>query len=202
MGSTQPAWKEKAAAKRASQYESIPVEWRLPKPLSEPKNAYEYLKTSGVLTAQELEITETTDAQVLLDMMASGELSAVTVTKAFSKRAAIAQQLIGCCTEMFFEEALETARRLDEYLKVNGKPIGPLHGLPVSLKDTFDIVGQDSTVGWVCGIGQPAKSDAILVSTLRKQGAVLYVKTNIPQSLMVSPICMQSGILADKWSDV
>jgi Asp-tRNA(Asn)/Glu-tRNA(Gln) amidotransferase A subunit family amidase len=39
--------------------------------------------------------------------------------------------------------------------------------------------------GWVCDIGKPATSDDILVKVLRAQGAVLYVKTNVPQSLMV-----------------
>jgi amidase len=40
--------------------------------------------------------------------------------------------------------------------------------------------------GWVCDIGKPATFDDILVKVLRSQGAVLYVKTNISQSLMVS----------------
>ena len=149
MGSTQPEWKTKAAAKRARQLDSIPKEWHLPESVlkTKPKNTYEFLKTCGALTAQELQITETTDAQALLDMMASGEFPAVAVTKAFCKRAAIAQQLIGCCTEMFFQEAVDRARFLDQYLKDNGKPFGPLHGLPVSIKDVFNISGQDTTVG-------------------------------------------------------
>jgi len=35
---------------------------------------------------------------------------------------------------MFFDKALERAKELDEYLEKEGKPIGPLHGLPISLK--------------------------------------------------------------------
>ena len=147
MGSQEPAWKAKAAEKRVSQLASIPKEWRLPEPIPNPKNAYEYIKTSGILTKEELKITETTDATILLRKMASGSLSAVAVTTAFAKRAAIAQQLIRCCTEMFFDEALETAKGLDEYLQKNNKVVGPLHGLPVSLKDGFNIVGQDTTLG-------------------------------------------------------
>ena len=61
------------------------------------------------------------------------------VATAFCKRAAIAQQLIGCCTEMFFEEAIRNARVLDEHLKETENPKGLLHGLPVSLKDNFEI---------------------------------------------------------------
>jgi amidase len=185
MASDPPDWKKKAAAKRASQYESIPKDWRLPKPIPQPKNTYEYLKISGVLTPEELAITETTDAATLLRKMASGSLSAVEVTKAFCKRAAIAQQLIKCCTEMFFDEAVQTSERLDEHFEKTGRPVGPLHGLPVSLKDGFEVKGHDMTLGWVSEIGKPSTVDAPLVEVLRKQGAVLYVKTNIPQSLMV-----------------
>jgi amidase len=180
-----PEWKHKAALKREAQFDSIPPEWRLPELKSTPKNTYEYLKTSGILTARELEITETTSAPALLSQLASGTLSAVDVTTAFCKRAALSHQLIKCCTEMFFTEALETARRLDQYLAENGKPIGPLHGLPISMKDNFQIKGQDTTIGWVSEIGKPATESDLLVRCLEKQGAVMYVKTNIPQSLMV-----------------
>lgn len=183
---TSTNWKEKAALKRASQHESIPPEWRLPDPKPTSKNAYEYLRTSGILNPDELAITETTDASILLRKLASGSWSAVSVATAFCKRAAIAQQLIRCCTEMFFDEAMKTAELLDQHLKSTGKTVGPLHGLPVSLKDGFDVVGQDSTLGWVSEIGKAKSEDAALVKVLRAQGAVLYVKTNIPQSLMVS----------------
>jgi amidase len=147
MGSVEPAWKPKAIKKREAQLASIPKRWRLPEPLPKPKNTYDYLKKSGVLTEDELEITETTDATILLRKMASGALSAVQVASAFAKRAAIAQQLIRCCTEMFFDEALATAEYLDDYFEKHKRVIGPLHGLPVSLKDGFNIVGQDTTLG-------------------------------------------------------
>lgn len=152
MGSQKPAWKTKAAEKRDAQLASIPKEWRLSEPLPKPKNTYEYLLTSGVLTKEELEITETVDAMILLRKMASGALSAVQVTRAFCKRAALAQQLIRCCTEMFFDEAIKTAQRLDDCFQKNKKVVGPLHGLPVSLKDGFNIVGQDATLGPLSGL--------------------------------------------------
>ena len=186
MGFKEPQWKQKAAKKRESQLASIPSEWRFPDPVPQPKNAYEYLKTSGVLTTQDLTITEIPDARLLSKLLSTGCYSAVTVTRAFFKRAAIAQQLIRCCTEMFFDEVLETAKHLDEYMQNHGKPIGPLHGLPIPLKDGFNIEGQDNTLGWVCDIGKPAESDDIPPNILRSQGAVLYVKTNVPQPLMMS----------------
>lgn len=67
-----------------------------------------------------------------------------------------------------------------------GKVIGPLHGLPVSVKDSFDIEGVQSTVGYVSFLEHPsAKSNSALISMLLDLGAVLYVKTNIPQTMMV-----------------
>ena len=46
-----------------------------------------------------------------------------------------------CLTEIMFEEAIDTAIRLDEYLKQSRVPAGVFHGIPFSIKDTFDIKG-------------------------------------------------------------
>lgn len=64
--------------------------------------------------------------------------------------------------------------------------LGPLHGVPVSLKDQFNIEGLDSTLGYVGRAFAPASSDALLVQVLKKLGAVIIAKTNLPQSIMVS----------------
>lgn len=64
--------------------------------------------------------------------------------------------------------------------------LGPLHGVPVSLKNQFNIEGLDSTLGYVGRAFAPANSDALLVQVLEKLGAVIIAKTNLPQSIMVS----------------
>ncbi|KAH8807797.1 acetamidase [Xylogone sp. PMI_703] len=182
------SYEERAAEKRAEQASRIPVEWRLktiPSVESVP-NALEYIRTAGLLSPEELAITETTDATILLRKLAKRELSSLQVVKAFAKRAAIAHQLTTCCTEIFFEEAFEQAKKLDNILEKTGKPVGPLHGLPVSAKDNQDVKGKDSCVGWVGLTNQPASRDAHSVQILRKLGAILYVKTNVPQSMMMS----------------
>lgn len=46
---------------------------------------------------------------------------------------------MNCALEFFPEMALARAKALDEALKKDGKPVGPLHGLPISLKDQFRI---------------------------------------------------------------
>ncbi|KAF3352146.1 hypothetical protein VdG1_09366 [Verticillium dahliae VDG1] len=101
-------------------------------------------------------------------------------------RATIAHQLTTCCTEILFDEAFAEAQRLDDVLARTGKTVGPLHGLPVSIKDCLDIKGKDSTVGWVGLVGKPAARDSNTAHVLRKLGAVFYVKTNVPQSMMMS----------------
>lgn len=61
---------------------------------------------------------------------------------AFCKRAAIAQQLVNCLSEVCFDEAIARAKELDTVFRETGKLVGPLHGLPVSIKDCFKINGE------------------------------------------------------------
>jgi Asp-tRNA(Asn)/Glu-tRNA(Gln) amidotransferase A subunit family amidase len=89
---------------------------------------------SGLLSRQELEITENYDAWGLTQLIAGGRLTSKEVTVAFCKRAAIAQQCVNCLTEIIFDEAIARAGQCDEYLKREGRTMGPLHGLPISLK--------------------------------------------------------------------
>lgn len=87
-------------------------------------------------------------------------------------------------TETCFDEALATARKLDKHYKLHGEPLGPLHGIPVTLKDQFNIKGYDTTLGYVGRANSPAASDAVLVEMLRTLGAVILAKSNLPQSIM------------------
>jgi amidase len=62
--------------------------------------------------------------------------------------------------------------------------MGPLHGVPISLKDQFNVQGLDSTLGYVGRAFAPADSDASIVAILKSLGAVVIAKTNLPQSIM------------------
>lgn len=143
-------YQERARIKRSVQASLIPAEWRLASipPVDEVADALEYIRRSNLLSARELSITETSDVNGLLHKLASRQLSSLEVTKAFAKRAMLAHQLTNCCTEIFLEDAFERARQLDEYLEQSGELIGPLHGLPVSIKDLFHVKGVDSCIGW------------------------------------------------------
>lgn len=78
-----------------------------------------------------------------------------------------------------------TAKALDAHLNRTGNLVGPLHGLPISLKDNFNIKGKDSTVGFASLVNEPAEYNATLVDMLEKLGAVRYCKTNVPTAMMI-----------------
>ena len=95
--------------------------------------------------------------------------------------------------ETFFDAALSDAKYLDDYLTKHGKTLGPLHGVPISLKDQFHVKGVDTSMGYVGWIGtfQGIKNDprkgvyeSEMVRELRALGAVLYCKTSVPHTLM------------------
>lgn len=88
-------------------------------------------------------------------------------------------------TEVVFDDALVQARELDRVLKETGQVRGPLHGVPVTVKDQFNVKGVDSTLGYVGRSFAPATEDAAVVQILKNLGAVVLLKTNLPQSIMV-----------------
>ncbi|KIP02574.1 hypothetical protein PHLGIDRAFT_130680 [Phlebiopsis gigantea 11061_1 CR5-6] len=177
-------WQTLCAERKKQQLESIPKEWLIPLPPRKQGNVLDIPGTCGLLSERELEITNTTDVDTLLGRLALGQWSSVEVTTAFYKRAIIAQQLTNCLTEIFIEKALARAKEVDDALKHTGKPVGPLHGLPISLKDQFCIKGMDTIMGYAAWIGKPAEKDCVLVEILYDLGAVPFVRTNVPQTLM------------------
>jgi hypothetical protein len=138
-------WKDRAQQKRLLQASTIPKEWHLPS-LLDFTSAAAYIDNCSLLTPAEQAITSNTDAHRLQEQLQSGALTAEEVATAFAKRAALAQQLTGCCTEMFFDRAIDRARELDRRF-AEGGPVGPLHGFPISFKDNFLVEGIDTTIG-------------------------------------------------------
>jgi amidase len=85
-----------------------------------------------------------------------------------------------------FDDAIQRATELDEHYKRTGKTVGPLHGLPISLKDNFNIVGKTSATGFCAWADDPMQKDSTIVQMLRELGAVAYVKTNVPTAMMIA----------------
>ncbi|KAL9063453.1 MAG: hypothetical protein Q9157_008237, partial [Trypethelium eluteriae] len=178
-------WQDVAKRKQDERTLNIPKEWLLSSKPSPNLNAViDVPRRCGILHENELAITEKYDATDLVKKLANRELSSEEVVTAFCKRAAIAHQLTNCLTEIFFPLALSRARALDKHIQQYGTPVGPLHGLPISLKDTFAVPGFDTSVGITSLTFSPASQPSTLVITLLNAGAVLYCKTNIPQTLM------------------
>lgn len=81
-----------------------------------------------------------------------------------------------------FERALEAANAADAVL-ARGEPIGPLHGVPVTLKESFDVAGLATTWGVPAFVGNVAASDSDVAVRLRAAGAIVLGKTNVPLML-------------------
>ncbi|GAC76455.1 amidases [Moesziomyces antarcticus T-34] len=168
--------------------EKLPLPFSKSKPhMPEPTTIYPTDNVMGVpgkvLSLEDVAITET-PIDKLLDLLRTGKLSSVRATEAFLRRAVLAHQLTNCCTDIFVDRALARAKECDDTLASTGKPIGLLHGLPVSLKDQFDIKDTEMTMGYVGWIGRVAKSNSVITDVILRAGGVPYVRTSIPQSLM------------------
>ncbi|KAL9610378.1 MAG: hypothetical protein Q9167_004918 [Letrouitia subvulpina] len=125
-----------------------------------------------VLTPEEVKITETLPEE-LLGSLASGSLTAAAVTAAFLRRTALAQKL-----------ALTRADYLDDQFRKHKKPVGPLHGLPISVKEQIGMKGLRLCAGYVAWWDKTAEEDALLLKILWRAGAVFYVRTTEPQTMM------------------
>ncbi|KAI0639374.1 general amidase [Trametes polyzona] len=179
-------WKRLVEEKRRRQQAAIPQEWRVVLPPPDVLDVRQFPDTCGLLTDREVEITNTVDVLALLAKLASGQWSAVEVTTAFYKRAIVSHQLVNCLTEILVDRALARAAELDEYYKRTGNVIGPLHGLPISLKDQICIKGLETTMGYASWVGKYSDHDAVMTEILYDCGAIPFVMTNVPQTLMWS----------------
>lgn len=139
--------------------------------------------SSTLLSKEELIITDSSPEH-LLTSLASGELTAVSVSNAFLRRAGLAQKVTNCVTELLPERALTRAKFLDDYLAENRKPIGPLHGLPISVKEHVGMKGLNLNAGFISWCDKTASADALITTLLWNAGAVFYVRTTQPQTLM------------------
>ncbi len=176
-------WREVAQKMQTHRAETIAaVEPAVPEPPKDlPLNVTHI--PAKLLPKETISITESTTEQ-LLPRLAGGELTALEVTKAFLQRAGLASRLANCCTELLPAEALERAKFLDDHFSENGKPVGPLHGLPISVKEHVGMKGLDLNAGFVSWVGRTGPDDAIILKLLWKAGCVFYARTTEPQTLM------------------
>ncbi|KAF2723552.1 amidase signature enzyme [Polychaeton citri CBS 116435] len=129
------------------------------------------------LTANERSILDAPIAQLVQDVQGSAT-SAVDVLRTYGKVAIKAQEATNCVTEIMFPDAEQWIANGEVNLK------GPLAGLPVSLKDSIHVRGFDTSVGYSCNVGKPVEEDGPMVKMLKDAGAVPFVKTALPVTLL------------------
>ncbi|ODV86005.1 hypothetical protein CANARDRAFT_7365 [[Candida] arabinofermentans NRRL YB-2248] len=180
-------WEEASEKKQAELKSAIPDKWIVPgikKSMAEAGYVNTSLYLDSILPKDEVAITSLTMTE-LAKKIASNEYSSYQVAEVFCHRASLANQIVNCCVEIFFDEALERAKYLDKYFEENGSVVGSLHGVPVSLKDQVDLVGKDSSIGYTALLNKPAKKNAVLADLLLEEGAVFYVKTAVPMAMFL-----------------
>ncbi len=135
------------------------------------------------LRAQAIDVVEMTVDDVAQGY-AEGRFTAVELTRAFLARISRYESTYNAFISMN-PHALATAEALDVEYAGSG-PRGPLHGVPIVIKDNIDYGGLVTTAGWegfssaAGGVDMIPGDDAAVVTRLRRAGAIILGKTNLP----------------------
>jgi amidase len=116
-------------------------------------------------------------------MIRNGEVSSVELVNAHLQRIEHINPSLNAVVEVLADEARKTARRTDEQ-RACGTALGPLAGVPFSVKDSIEVAGTVCTAGTL-GLKSalPSTRDATLVARLRDAGAIPIARTNLPDLL-------------------
>ncbi len=131
------------------------------------------------LDAREQPLTDITgsSARQLAAAIRRREVSSVEVVKAFLRRIEEANPKLNAVVQLDRQSALTAARAADDRVH-RGNRLGPLHGVPMTVKDSFDTAGMISTAGTLGRKAFVPERDATAVSRLRNAGAIVLGKTN------------------------
>lgn len=127
----------------------------------------------------DLSATETARA------IAGGEISAVDAVSARISRIEAVNPKLNAAVVKLYDQALSEARALDATRKA-GEALGPLAGVPVSIKECLDVAGTPSTFGLPSRAQMKAARDERHVARLRAAGAIVVAKTNVAQMLLMA----------------
>lgn len=119
-------------------------------------------------------------AKMLVDLVREREVTAFEVVTAFLDKIDSVNPTLNALCTVLHESALEAAALADERME-RGLPLGPLHGLPVALKDLTPTEGVRTTRGSRLFENAIPEKDAELVTRLKKAGAIIIGKTNTPE---------------------
>ena len=109
----------------------------------------------------------------------AGSLTSVEATRAYLDRIAALNPRYNIVVDLYADAALARAREADAAM-ARGEVWGPLHGVPVTIKDVYDVAGMRITFGWPPMRRNTPRHDAFTVARLRGAGAVIMGITNAP----------------------
>lgn len=115
-----------------------------------------------------------------------GRVTSEELVQACLDRTADVEGTIGAWAYLDPAHALQQARERDQARK-EGQPLGPLHGIPVGIKDVFDTADMPTENGTVLHAGRQPAEDATVVRLLREAGAVILGKTVTTELAVYSP---------------
>ncbi|WP_276248930.1 MULTISPECIES: amidase [unclassified Haladaptatus] len=116
----------------------------------------------------------------LAERIRTGDLSPVTVVEAHLNRIADRDDAVNAFVTVTESRALEAAREAERAVEA-GESLGPLHGVPVAIKDLQNVGGVRTTFGSRLFEDHVADADDPFVSRLREAGAIVIGKTNTPE---------------------
>jgi len=119
------------------------------------------------------------DATELARRIRDRQLSPVEVVNAHMERISAVNPTLNAVVTMA-DDALDRAREAEKAL-LKGEPVGPLHGVPFTSKDAFDVAGARTTRGSKLFEQHEAGSDATSVARLTDAGGIFLAKTNVPE---------------------
>ena len=109
---------------------------------------------------------------------ARGDTTARAVVEDFFDRLRLVDERTNCVATWNHDDALTQADSLDDTFR-SGGPVGPLHGVPITVKDWIDVAGLPCSGGWIEHRDRVPTRDATVVSRLRAAGAVIMAKTAV-----------------------
>ena len=120
------------------------------------------------------------DAIALSVGLHKGSFTSLDIVAACLDRICKQDAWLHCFVEVYETEALEAAKASDQMRKA-GYALGPLHGLPIAVKDLVDIKGKVTTIGSPIFANNIAAYDAYLIQRLKAAGAIIIGKTHMVQ---------------------
>ncbi|XP_022615276.1 fatty-acid amide hydrolase 1 [Seriola dumerili] len=127
----------------------------------------------------------TTDSAAILKLSLSeltkqlreGLLNPEDVFYSYMEKTLDVHKQLNCCTGILLES-------FDQLKTIASNKDGLLYGVPISIKENIAYKNHDSSCGVLINLDQPVHKDSVLVEVLKRQGAIPFVKTNLPQGLL------------------